>query len=437
MNAQVFAYTQSFEFGALLEVECKESTGLRPVIHGSVEELKSILDILHSVDVLVIDLPEDLSVSLDLKEFLLNCMNRTKKIFVLGNESGINGNIRLFSRSEVADLINDLKAFFVTEEIPQTGWTEIPLCTLVHFTALPFDLFIKLSDNRYVKRFPAFEDVGRNLVDALKAKGVEELYCEKKHGRDFSMLLINNLINQVDREYPSLSEELTAHNQVFETTQKIIQELGVSSRVVEVCEAGFEKMYEKVMKGPSEFNKYLQALTSEKNLAFGFKFINLTNYIGVQLILDMKMPEEEEQIKKFIFSSYFCDMTLKNHNLIFYRKAEDGSGDLTLDDQNALNFHALRASELVSTYKGAPPDAAVIVRQHHGSPTGIGFPVDKTHLLLPLSKILIISQDLAFAILTNEKIPARHVLLNFVEKNRYPGLMALLTVMEGYSKEFA
>lgn len=437
MNAQVFAYTQSFEFGALLEVECKESTGLRPVIHGSVEELKSMLGIFNSVDVLIIDLPEDISVTLDLKEFLLTSKSRTKKIYVLGNESGVNGNIRLFSRSQVADLLTDLKAHFVSDEIPQTGWTEIPLCTLVHFRALPFDLFIKLSDNRYVKRFPAYEDIGRDLIDGLMGKGIEQLYCEKKHGRDFSMMLINNMINQVDQEYPSLSEELMAHNQVFETTQKIIQELGVSSRVIEVCEAGFEKMYEKVMKGPSEFNKYLKALTAEKNLAFQFKLINLTNYIGVQLILDMKMPEEEEQIKKFIFASFFCDITLKNHNLIFYRKADDGSGDLSLDDQNTLNFHALRASELVSSYKGAPQDAAVIIRQHHGSPTGIGFPVDKTHLLLPLSKILIISQDLAFAILTNEKTPARNVLRNFVEKNRYPGLVALLTVMEGHLKKSA
>lgn len=426
---QIFAYTECPELQALLEVECKEISGLRPIIRTTFEELKSLLSIFQTIDVLILDAPEDASMLRQLQDFLISSKGRIKKIMVIGNPIEKVENLKSFLRIDITDLFEDLKSLFNPSATPTFGFSAIPLCTLIHFEILPFDLFVKLSDSRYVKRVPAFEKMDRELTDALKAKKITELYCEKKNNREFSMMLINNMINKMERTYDSGEDKARSHNDVLSTTKEIIQNLGLSSRVVEVCEAAVERMCLDVLTEPNEFSAHLLNLKNDKSLSFQYKLISLTNYIGTQLIIEMDMAQRDDQIKKLVFASFFCDMTLSDPGLIYHRKVED-SEILSLDQENQVNFHALRASELVTAYKNSPREVSLIIRQHHGSFSGIGFPVEKSHQLLPLSKVLVVSQDLAFAILSREETPALDVLRQFLKKNYCSGLKELLSHLE-------
>lgn len=433
---QVFAYTDNPEFQALLEVEVKEITGHRPIIRNTIDDLKSLLGIFESIQYLIIDYPESLNAMVELKEFLLRSKQSIKNVFIIGNDLESSETVKVFSRIEIAEMFETIKAQFSPKELPVFSWTAIPLCTLIHFESLPFDLYIRLSDNKYVRRIPAFEKVDQKVIDTFKSKNIDALYCEKKYNRDFSMMLINNMINKVDRKYDSVESELRANEEVFSTTKEIIQNLGLSGRVVEVCEATIEKMCMDVLNDPGEFSAYLLSLKNDKNLAFQYRLITLTNYIGTQLIQDMDLPNQPDQVMKFIFASFFCDMTLSNPGLLLHRKVED-SDALSLHEQNEVNFHALKASELVTHYKNTPKEVSLIIRQHHGSFSGIGFPEEKSSQLLPLSKVLVVSQELAFAILTDDENPAMEVLRRFLKKNRCTGLQELLNCLEGTLSKIA
>jgi hypothetical protein len=428
-SMQIFAYTECPEFEALLEVECKEITGHRPIVRKSVDELKSLMSIFQTIDLLVVDLPEDSGLSVELKLFINSSTSRIKQSLVLGGDSSETQNVKTFSRFEINDLFDSLKVHFKPAKLPDVGYTAVPLCTLIHFQSLPFDLFIKLSSERFVKRVPAFEEVPAETIDGLLKKGIKELYCERRHNRDFSMMLINNMINRVDRTYDSFEEEMHANGEVYQTTKEIIQSLGIAGRVIEVCDTSIDKMIKDVMNEPSVFSSHLLKLKKDKKLAFQYKFITLVNYIGTQLIMEMELPNVEEQIRKFVFASYFCDITLKNPKLLHIRRPED-TDQLHLEDQNEVNFHALKASELVATHRGTPKEVALIVQQHHGSFSGIGFPAEKSYQLLPLSKVLIVSQDLAFGILKDEEAPVLEVLKKFLQKNNCSGLEELMNSLE-------
>ncbi len=427
---QIIAYTEFPDFKTLMEVECTEITGQRPLITQSPEELIDLLNVLQAIDFLIIDLPEEVARIRELKLFLAKAGNRLKKVFVLGGESGVHNHIRVFSRMEMMDLFDETRKLLGP---PASGapvaWTSVPLSALVHFSSVPFDLFIKLSDRKFVKRINKHEEIGKDLLESFQDKGVQELYCEKKYNRDFSMMLINNMINRMDRPYETITEEIHARNEVFETTREIIQNLGLTGRVVEVCDAAVEGMCLDVLKEPDEFSAYLAALKEDKTLEFQFKLINLTNYIGSQLILDMGLPQGDEQVKKLVFASYFSDMMIRNPIFIHYRRPEELLR-LTQDEQNEVNFHALKASELVSSYRDLPKEVALIIRQHHGSFSGIGFPSEKPNELLPLSKILFVAQDLSHAILTNGDTPALDILKGFLRKNKAKGLSELVKCLE-------
>lgn len=428
-SMQIFAYTECPEFEALLEVECKEITGHRPIVRKTIDELKSLMSIFQTIDLLVVDLPEDHSSSLDLKLFINNSTSRIKQSLVLGGESSESQNVKTFSRMEINDLFESLKIYFRPKVLEDTGWTAVPLCTLIHFQSLPFDLFIKLSSERYVKRIPAFEEVPQEVVESLQKKGILELYCERKHNRDFSMMLINNMINKVDKTYTTVAEEMHAKSEVYQTTKEIVQSLGITGRVVEVCDASVERMIQDVMTEPSVFSEHLIQLKQDKSLAYQFKLIALTNYIGAQLIMEMDLPNRSEQIKKFVFASYFCDITLRSPRLLHIRRPEE-TAHLTMEEQNEVNFHALKASEIIAAYRGMSREVPLVVQQHHGSFSGIGFPSEKSYQLLPLSKVLIVAQDLAHGILLDEETPVLEVLKGFLRKNNCSGLEELMKCLE-------
>lgn len=426
---QIFAYSEHPEFQALLEVECKEISGVRPLIRTTFEEINGLLNIFQTIDILILDIPEEEVLKKQFLDFIKRSEGRIKKLLILGDADIEADYVKTFSRIEIAELFESLKIYFNPDMVPVFGWSAIPLCTLIHFEILPFDLFLKLSDSRYVKRVPAYEKVDTELTEALRAKGISELYCEKKNNREFSMMLINNMINKMEKKYESVPDMARAHDDVLGTTREIIQHLGLSSRVIEVCESAIETMCLDVLAEPSVFSGHLLNLKNNKNLSFQYKLISLTNYIGTQLITEMDMPRKEEQIKKLIFASFFCDMTLKNQGFIYHRKPDDTMG-MSLEEENEINFHALHASELVATYKHTPKEVSLIIRQHHGSFSGIGFPLTKSPQLLPLSKILLVSQDLAFAILADENAPVMDVLKQFLKRSFCSGLKELLTHLE-------
>ncbi len=427
---QIFAYTESPEFQALLELECKEISGSRPLIRNTFEEIDGLLNIFQSIDILILDLPEDTLIKELFLDFINRSEGRIKKLLIMGSIDVKPDYVKFFSRTEIAELFENLRVHFNPDLVPVFGWSAIPICTLIHFEILPFDLFLKLSDNRYVKRIHAFEKIDSELTDSLTTKGITDLYCEKKNNREFSMMLINNMINKMEKNYETVHEKNLAHNDVLSTTRQIVQNLGVSSRVIEVCEAAIETMCLDVLVEPNVFSAHLLNVKNDKDLSFQYKLIFLTNYIGTQLITDMKMANIQEQIKKFVFASFFCDITLKNPGFIYHRKIEDVWA-VSMGEENEINFHALHASELVSTYKHTPKEVALIIRQHHGSFSGMGFPVTKSQELLPLSKILVLSQDLAFALLSDEDAPPSAVLRQFLSRSFGPGLKELLMHLEG------
>ena len=422
MNTQIFAFTEHADFHALLEVECHEMTGIRPIVHTKMDEFKGMLDLFPTIDVLLIDEPENLEGVKALEEFVLKSQDRFHRVFVLGDKIKSQKKITTFPRMQIGVLFEELKRFVNPANETHSGWTAIPVSTLIHFESLPFDLFIRVNRDKFIKRIPCFEAFDEVMLQDFESRGIKDFYCEKKHNRDFSMMLINNMINKVERSYESEKAKLKAKNDVFLTTKEIVNNLGISSRVIEVCESAIERIKADVANESGQFGAYIQNLIGNPKLTFQYKLIELTSFVSGQILEDLNLPNKDEDIKKLVFVSFFCDMSIQDQKLLHVRNS-DQLEKLTLQEHNEVSVHALRASELVGTYKNAPKDVNLIIRQHHGSFSGIGFPEQKSQELHELSKIFQLSQEFAYEILANPDIPMTDLLKKFI--NAYYGLTSL------------
>lgn len=396
--SQVMAFTQQVEFKTLLEIECKGLTGFSPVIHEATDEFKNMLDLLNSIYILIIDAPEDPKSFLNLLSHINIKRDFIQHIFFL-TEGDVNiPEAKVFKRSQLDEMIQEMKALINPPVAKTVSYISIPIDSLIHFKMLPFDLYVKISDEKFVKRIPAFEEIDDSTFQKFKEKGIVELHFEKRFNRDFSLMLINNMINKVEQHYHSVDEKLLARNDVFVTTQQIVSKLGFKPRVIEVCESVIDQISSDVAVSKDNFSKYLDQLRTQKELAFHFRLMELTSFIATQMIDVMEESGRGEKIRKIVFASMFCDYTLKETGQLHIRDVGQLS-KLNQSEQKLISEHALKASELINQYQNAPLEASLIIKQHHGSVSGIGLPREVSPKILPLSKCLMTAQEIAYQIL--------------------------------------
>lgn len=428
--SQIVAFTERLDFKTLLDIECKSLTGFAPVVKDSVDDFKSMLGLLGDIDVLIVDKPKVKFDYSSLADAINEKGGTVKNILLLGEESEGISNSKVFPLDKVENLITHLKTLISPDSHEVTGYISVPADALKHFKILPFDLYIRISEGKYLKRIPANEDIDDTTVDAFRAKGISELYFEKKYNRDFSLLLLNNMINKVERDYKTEGEKQKAVNEVFVTTKELVQSFGLPPRVVEVCESVIESISTDVLKGKDKFSNYLTQMKSQNSAAlnFQYRFVELTSFIATQIVDSLNEGDKAEQIRKIVFASFFCDISLSDVSMLDYR-TEESIKDLFPDDKKAVLEHALKSSQIAAKYKNAPPLSDIIIKQHHGSVDGTGFK-DASGDILPLSRCLMAAQELAFAILKSPSIQPESVINDVVGRFKGSPIHSYLELFE-------
>lgn len=423
MAANVIVYTTRMDFKTLLEIECKSLTGFAPVVKDSIEELRSFLNLGSDIEILVVDDP------------LNNVMNSidqggsAKNILVLSDRAVTKDQTKSFPTNAVEGLINHLKSILSPTGSSQDGYISIPVDSFIHFKILPFDLYIKISEGKFLKRIPANEDIDESTINAFKAKGVSELHFERKFNRDFSMLLLNNMINKVESDYSSEDAKNKATNEVFLTTKEIVQSVGLPPKVIQVCESVMERITQDVTTNKDKFSNYITDIRTSSTLNFQFRFIELSSFIATRIVDVLNEGTKDEQIKTIVFASFFSDISLKESSQLEYRSAESMK-DLWEEDKKLVSEHPFKASEVVTKYKNAPALAGEIIKQHHGSLDGKSFPKTISDEILPLSKCLMAAQELAFNILKNPSTQASDVIKLTTKKFEGTPLHPYMKIMD-------
>ncbi len=427
MSANVVVFTKRMDFKTLLEIECKSLTGFSPVLKDSIEDLKSFLSLGSDIEILVVDDPQNNILT------SLPSESQVKNILVLSDEASPANKTTCFPTSAAASLIDHLKKLLSSDRPDQEGYISIPVDSLVHFKILPFALFIKIADGKFLKRIPANEDIDETTIKNFKSKGISEMHFEKKNNRDFSMMLLNNMINKVESEYSSEDAQMKATNEVFLTTKEIVQSVGLPPRVIEVCESVMERITTDVASNKDKFASYITDLKTTSDLNFQFRFIELSSFIATQIVDAINDGGKDDQIKTIVFASFFSDISLKESSHIEHR-SEAAIKDLWPEDKKLVLEHAARSSEIVSKYKNAPAMAIEVIKQHHGSPDGKSMPLTPSENILPLAKCLMASQELAFGILKNPSIPAAQVISEITNKYAGSPIHSYLKIFENSSQ---
>jgi hypothetical protein len=414
---QVLVYTQNAEFRSFLDAECLKIKECFPVFYDTVEELETILGIFPTLDVLVIDLPKEDADSKRLSSFVEERKDQITHTLHVSEDWKI--------------VLQHLKDILGEKEVGEDGYVGIPIDCLIHFKVMPFALFLNLSKGKFIKRIPAFEKMDIDVLESYRSRGVKELFFERRYGKDFANLLMNNMINRVEMEYETPEAKETATSEVFGTVRDIVAAIGLKPRVIELCETLMSQVIDEVQKGKGvQAVTYLQHLRTRPELDLNYRMIQLTSFIATQILDGRSRAHKQDEIKNVVLSAFFSDMSLKNPEHLHYRNYKDIS-QLPEEERDEIKWHASLSASMVELNKIGTPEAVMIIRQHHGDLYGNDVPVGIHSELLDLSKCLFASQELAYALLTHPEDNLWKVFQDVFRAHKGSALEEYLSIYEG------
>lgn len=258
---------------------------------------------------------------------------------------------------------------------------EIP-CSIFLQTKEEFTMVAKNGDNPQVIR--KFEGEGVNFLfvnslDRLKIINcVSESICE----------LIKNT------EGLDTVAKSSALNTGFEFVASTFgQSPEVVADIMNVANASTKVMDEVVRDTPS-LKGLINILNSNKS-GYIYSHTMLAAYVSNHII--RKVPwGGETHIEKINFVLFFHDIMLApvylKHPNLKYEEDLIFSEDLNDKEKETVLNHARLAAEMMLSHKRSPIGSDLLIKQHHGMTSGVGFAIEYKDDISPLSKIVLISE---------------------------------------------
>lgn len=245
-----------------------------------------------------------------------------------------------------------------------------------------FDIFVRLSDSKYVKIAHKGEDLVRDRIAHYKEKGVKHLFIKKY---DFNQLVGFNLhLAGMIQSKKNISHEKKV-NFLKYTGQVILAKafmLGVDKEV-------FSEAHTLV-------DLTITALTDSKEcldllgMLNGHSDVIYAHSVGVAIysvMIAQRMGFESNQaFFKLSMAALFHDIGKKE---IPVELLEKHRSLLDADDRKILDSHVTKGQEIMLSINGIPEDVAQLVLEHHEDVAGLGYPMgSEKKRQHPLSKIL-------------------------------------------------
>lgn len=293
----------------------------------------------------------------------------------------------------------DMAALEVPEYFP------IPLRIFNQMTETDFDIYFRTKktefEYEYFKIIEKDTEIEPGLLLKYMNEGVEHLYVDAAQRLSFISIASREIVSELNRSDITTEEKLEIVSQGMGiVAEEIFESDDISENVAKISASCIKAIRQTIQDVP-KLKNILQMLMESKS-DYCYKHSVIATYVATQIIDNISWGSDEQK-KKVAFAFFFHDIYLlqvykkypkamNEEDLLFNDDVED-------EDKQIVLEHAKKAGHLVKTFPKCPMGADMIVTQHHGMTSGEGFAVNYKDDISPLSKIMIISEEVAYNIL--------------------------------------
>jgi HD-GYP domain-containing protein (c-di-GMP phosphodiesterase class II) len=304
-----------------------------------------------------------------------------------------------FPASEVPDqLIKLIRQNF--QEILKAGvsseYCRIHPELLLRTTPLKSDIYIRLSNVKYVKLFrngALFTQ--QDLEKYLVRKNVQYLYIKTKECQEFVNKFRTDLETMVLQAEPGASGLLETSTEVHALIRELSTRLGFDPTVQELARQHIHLTIKAIGHSPQLTSALAHSPLKGRNYISSHSVL-LAN-MACSIATMMKWPSETT-FKKLVLAALFHDFIFLDPELakISTRaELENAKQSLSEEQFQTIAHHPHKAVQMIKELKEMPGEVDFLVLEHHERPDGSGFPSGlMAHQLTPLSTVFIVAHEL-------------------------------------------
>jgi HD-GYP domain-containing protein (c-di-GMP phosphodiesterase class II) len=286
----------------------------------------------------------------------------------------------------------------ISDEVEDIGSTycRINTALLVRVVPLKSDIFIKLSETKYLKIFSegdVFDQ--KDLKRYFLEKKLEYFYIQREEIGEFLEKFALELVNLIQSKQFSGNKNISeVCEAVHETVQGLIAQLGPTPEIQNIIKNNVQLLLK------SKVSPKLKDLFAriEKDSP---KYISGHSVLLGQLSCTVAAAmgwNSDTTYHKLTLAAFLHDLSLKNNKLAAVQtlqELETRKAEFTADEYKAYALHPQVASDLAKQFTEIPPDVDLIVLQHHERPDETGFPRKLSSARIsPLAAIFIVAHEM-------------------------------------------
>lgn len=303
------------------------------------------------------------------------------------------------------------------EKNPAPEFIPISIHVLALMGKTPADVYIRMSDNKYIKCLKKYEVFTEADKFKYYAKSIDELFIKKgDHKPSINTDIFDTVQKLIERRNLPLQDKMSiAHTQLV----GLIKFTGMTHELAEVSKKNIQQSVSLIMKSST-----LSDFWKEMNLLGDYpsKLYTLHSML-VSVIIKKSHWNSEGTMFKLTLSSFLQDVSLDSISLMEiadYKEFLEKKHLFTPAEIKKYNEHPQKAVEIVSYYKDIPPDIDRILLEQHEMPDGSGFPRKlNANQVGPLSCMFIISGIFARHVLKEGNQFNLGSFIEYLEKRGY------------------
>lgn len=330
--------------------------------------------------------------------------------------------LRISERNKATKLKEALEV--LAEEESQL-YMELPIVLFMRSQKISYDLYLKMSSNKFIKVFMAGEDLVKEDFEKYQNRSVKTVFLRSEDFVKASVDISEKMSKALEVKSLRVEEYISASIFSLDKVNKIVNQLGLSEEVLVLTNQvlGLSSTMIKKNKGLlSLLEKSLNGrdFISEHSMMLVFITTAITKYLGWHSVATSE---------KLTLAAFFHDLKLDDAELAKIELIDTYTKNFFSDEQlRKITNHPQEAVKLLNNFHGFPPDVDKIILQHHERADGSGFPRGlEWKRIYSLAAVFIVAEDFVTSVYECglNQINTDHILIEFEEKYAGKGTFSL------------
>jgi response regulator RpfG family c-di-GMP phosphodiesterase len=319
--------------------------------------------------------------------------------------------------------------------IKKPDYIGVPLENFYQLNEPCCDIFIKISKkdgDQFVKRINAGDEIDKESIKKYQNMNLKEFYIPKDFYENLMAQILNQSMVKLIDAHKVGEKIMEVSSDTFEITQNLLDDLGITAQTVKVARLSIKSMM-KTVSSNSKISSLLKEIIQNET-SYSFKRSYLISLFFNQILPHLgwgRGEQLQQNLEKVTFVSFFHDAFLRDEKLLkIMNNHQLENSDLTAAEITMIQEHANKASTTVQGVPQCPAGIDVIIRQHHGSRNGIGFPNNLTTSISPMAIAFIVIEDFSARLLEvlerREKLNLKSILEEMEKNYRLPSYLKII-----------